>query len=173
MIIESVRAEFLRYKGLAEKAIAQTKDAELSAAGPGDGSSIATICRHIAGNLKSRFTDFLTTDGEKPWRHRDSEFETRSVTRARVLEHWDEGWRVLLDALGALSDAQLNARVTIRQQPLSVHEALHRSVTHVAYHVGQIVYLAKSFRGDDWDSLSIPPGQSERYNQSPDKERAR
>lgn len=170
-IIESIQAEFLRYKELGEKAIAQLDGAAISAAPSGGGNSIATICWHMSGNFRSRFTDFLTTDGEKPWRHRDEEFEPRAVTRDELLEKWEQGWRVLLATLGGLSDADLERTVTIRQQPLSVREALLRSLAHASYHVGQIVYAAKAARGDEWKYLTIPPGQSEQYNRQPTLER--
>jgi hypothetical protein len=161
-IIDSIRAEYLRYKALAESAMAQLDEAELCA--PTGGNSIATICWHIAGNLRSRFTDFLATDGEKPWRQRESEFEPRRVTRAELLATWNEGWDVLLGALDHLRDDHLHETVTIRRHPLTVHEALHRSLAHLSYHVGQIVYAAKAFKGADWRYLSIPPGQSDAYN---------
>jgi uncharacterized damage-inducible protein DinB len=171
-IIESIRDEYLRYKALAEGAIAQLDEAELSREGPNGGNSIAVICWHLSGNLLSRFTDFLTSDGEKPWRQREEEFERRTVTRAELLGKWEEGWSALLSAMSTLTDEQLQSTVTIRRQPLLVHEALHRSLAHLAYHAGQIVYLAKSLRGRDWRYLSIPPGQSDAYNQAPSSERA-
>jgi Protein of unknown function (DUF1572) len=171
-IIESIRDEYLRYKALAEGAIAQLDEAELSREGPNGGNSIAVICWHLSGNLLSRFTDFLTSDGEKPWRKREEEFERRTVTRAELLGKWEEGWSALLSAMSTLTDEQLQSTVTIRRQPLLVHEALHRSLAHLAYHAGQIVYLAKSLRGRDWRYLSIPPGQSDAYNQAPSSERA-
>jgi hypothetical protein len=170
-IVQSVRGEFLRYQQLAEGAIAQLGDEDLCASPPGGGSSIVTICWHVSGNLRSRFTDFLTTDGEKPWRKREEEFDARAVTKADLLEHWEAGWRVLLASLDALADADLQATVTIRQQPLLVHEALHRSLAHTASHVGQIVYAAKAIRGEAWTSLSIPRGASGAYNQAPTRER--
>jgi hypothetical protein len=171
-IVDSIRAEYLRYRALAEGAIRQVPDGDLSAPGPGGGSSIATICWHVSGNLQSRFTDFLTTDGEKPWRRREEEFEPRTVPRQGLLAKWDQGWTVLLHALSGLRDAQLGDVVTIRRQPMAVREALHRSMAHVAYHVGQIVYVAKSIRGQEWQYLSIPPGQSDAYNASATGERA-
>lgn len=171
-IVESVRAEYLRYKALAEKAMAQLSDEELSAEAAGGDNSIPMICWHIAGNLQSRFTDFLTNDGEKPWRHREEEFEPRRVTRAELLAKWNQGWDTLLKALTDLSDNDLERSVTIRRQPHRVSEALHRSLAHLAYHVGQIVYLAKSRRGASWISLSIPRGQSEAYNRAATRERA-
>ena len=170
-VVESIRDEFLRYKALAEAAIAQLGDADLSAAGQNGGNSIAIICWHLSGNLRSRFTDFLTSDGEKPWRKRDEEFEPRAVTREELLAKWQAGWDVLLPALESLTDARLATTVTVRQQPMLVHEALHRSLAHLAYHVGQIVYLAKALRGAEWSYLSIPPGQSDAYNRNPTGER--
>lgn len=172
-IISSVRGEFLRYKDLAEKAMAQLPDPDLSKAGPNGGSSIVTICWHISGNLRSRFTDFLESDGEKPWRAREEEFLPRITTRAELVAKWAEGWDALFEALSALDDGHLGRTVTIRAQPLLVHEALHRALAHTSYHVGQIVYLAKAMRGASWTYLSIPPGGTAAYNQAPDRERPR
>jgi len=162
-LIQSIRSEYERYKALAEGAVRQVGDEELSKPGPNGGSSLAIICWHISGNLRSRFTEFLTSDGEKPWRNRDEEFDDRAVTRDEFLTKWEDGWRALFAALDGLSDDQLRATVTIRGQALKVHEALHRSLAHTAYHVGQMVYLAKAFRGEQWGSLSIPRGQSQSY----------
>jgi hypothetical protein len=170
-LIDSIRAEYLRYKALADAAIEQLGEKELSAPGPRGGNSIAVICWHVSGNLRSRFTDFLTSDGEKPWRQREEEFAARSVTRAELLAKWAEGWDVVLGTLAALTDEQLHVTVTIRGQPLHVHEALHRSLAHVSYHVGQIVYVAKETRGTEWKYLSIPPGKSDAYNLAPKFER--
>jgi uncharacterized damage-inducible protein DinB len=170
-IIESIRGEYLRYKALAEAGIEQLSEDELSTPGPNGGNSIAVICWHISGNLQSRFTEFLTSDGEKPWRARDEEFQARTVTRADLLSKWNQGWNVLLGTLATLTEEQLQLTVTIRGQPLRVHEALHRSLAHLSYHVGQIVYVAKSLRGKDWTFLSIPPGKSDTYNQTPALER--
>ena len=169
-LIDSIRGEYLRYKRLAEGAIAQVRDDELMNAGD-ESNSIAVICQHLSGNLRSRFTDFLTTDGEKPWRDREAEFDRRAISRATLLEEWESGWSALLTSLDSITDADLRRTVTIRQQPLLVHEALHRSLAHTAYHVGQIVYLAKTARGPAWTSLSIPRGQSDTYNKNPTRER--
>jgi hypothetical protein len=171
-IIESIRAEYLRYKALGEAAIEQCSETDLSTAGPGDGNSIAVICWHISGNFQSRFTDFLTSDGEKPWREREEEFRSRTVNRGELLSKWEQGWQALLGALDALNDEHLHRTVTIRGQSLRVHEALHRSLAHLSYHVGQIVYIAKSLRGKEWKFLSIPPGQSDAYNKNPTFEHA-
>jgi hypothetical protein len=170
-IIQSIRGEFVRYKALAEAAIAQVSEPELSSQPGGAGNSIATVCWHVSGNLQSRFTDFLTSDGEKPWRQRDEEFLPRAVTRAELIAKWDAGWTVLLDALSGLTDADLGGTITIRGLPLRVGEALHRSLAHTAYHAGQIVLLAKTFRGDQWRSLSIPPGKSAEANLNPAMQR--
>jgi hypothetical protein len=117
--------------------------------------------------LRSRFTDFLTSDGEKPWRQREEEFQARSVTMAELLEHWESGWNPLFATLATLSDTDLDRVVTIRGQGLRVDEALHRSLGHTCYHVGQIVYAARALRGAAWRFLSIPPGQSDAFNKAP------
>src|SRR4029453_6386461 len=155
-ITASIQGEYLRYKKLAEAAIAQVPDDKLAAMASDQSNSIIVICWHVSGNLKSRFTDFLTDDGEKPWRQRDEEFETRQVGREELLARWEEGWTALFAALTGLSDDGLSREVTIRQQKLSVIEALHRSLAHTSYHVGQIVYLAREAAGSTWTSLSIP-----------------
>src|SRR5712692_10719464 len=161
-VISSIEGEWRRYKTLGEGAMRQLRDDELGKSGPGDGNSVAVIVWHIAGNLKSRFTDFLDSDGEKPWRNRDSEFEDRgNITRAELLDKWNGGWSALFAALEPLSDADLSRSVSIRGVKCQVHEALHRAVAHTSYHVGQIVLLAKTFRGTEWKSLSIPRGKSE------------
>ena len=170
-MIEALSAEFVRYKHLGDKTFTQLGPHELSAPPPGGGNSIATICWHVSGNLRSRFTDFLTTDGEKPWRQRDEEFEVRDVTKDALLEKWGEGWTVLIGALDELADEHLDVTVTIRGVPLTVREALLRSLAHVSYHVGQIVYAGKMIRGASWTCLSIPPGGSAQYNQNPTLER--
>lgn len=166
-LVKSVEAEYRRYKAMAEGAFEQVPDDMLSAPGPGDGNSLAIICWHLSGNLKSRFTDFLESDGEKPWRQRDEEFASRKVSRSDFIEKWNEGWNVLLSTLDSLSDDDLMRSVVIRGQNLQVHEALNRSVTHTSYHVGQIVYIAHAIVGKEWKYLSIPPGQSTAYNANP------
>jgi hypothetical protein len=165
--IKSIEAEYRRYKALADAALEQVADESLSSPGPGGGNSLAIICWHVAGNLQSRFTDFLTSDGEKPWRQREEEFAARSVSREELNEKWNKGWNVLLDTIEQLSDENLEQTVTIRNQGLSVHEALHRSLAHTSYHVGQIVYVAHSISGDKWKYLSIAPGGSAAYNANP------
>lgn len=159
-------SEFKRYRTLGEKALAQMPDEALNRVTADEGNSAAMIVRHIGGNLLSRFTDFLTSDGEKPWRDREREFEERPYSRAEMEEVWQRGWSVLEAQLAALSDADLGRQVSIRGQPMTVHAALCRSTTHVAYHVGQIVLLARGEAQGAWQSLSIPRGKSDEFNRS-------
>jgi uncharacterized damage-inducible protein DinB len=166
-IVGSIEGEYRRYKTLGEGAIEQLTDEQLSQVSASAGNSIATLVWHISGNLASRFTDFLQSDGEKPWRDRDDEFLHRTVLRADLREKWEKGWTVLLRSLADLDDEQLHEPVKIRGVQLSVHEALHRSLAHTSYHVGQIVFLAKAFRGAEWRYLTIPPGGSAAYNENP------
>jgi len=166
-ILHSIAAEFRRYKALGDSALAQLEDGELARPGPNGGNSAAILVWHVAGNLASRFTDFLTSDGEKPWRKRDEEFVQRPVARDELIEKWNGGWNALFSALDGLTDHHLRETVTIRRQSFEVHDALHRALAHVAYHVGQLVYLAKSIRGEAWNCLSIPIGQSDTYNRNP------
>jgi hypothetical protein len=155
--LEDVRAQFLKLKQLAEKALAQVHDDELNVSLDAESNSIAVIMRHIAGNLRSRFTDFLTTDGEKPDRNRDAEFEIPDEPdRSAVMAHWDEGWSILFAALDGLAPSDLLRDVYIRGERHSVVQALNRQMTHHAYHVGQIVLLSKHLRSSEWKTLSIP-----------------
>ena len=169
-LIESITAEYSRYKALGEGAFAQVQDGQLATELGEEANSIAVIAWHLSGNLKSRFTDFRTTDGEKPWRNREEEFAPRAVSRSELLAKWEEGWKALLTALAELTDEDLSATVTIRRQPLTIDQALLRSLAHASYHVGQIVHIAKVFRGGAWKSLSIPRGGSAAYNQNPGNE---
>ena len=169
-LLASIEGEFRRYKKLGEGAIEQVEERDLVR--DTGSNSIAVIVWHISGNLKSRFTDFLTSDGEKPWRDRESEFADRSVSRADLLAKWEDGWSVLLSSLALLNDADLSRDVQIRGVSLKVHEALHRSLAHLSYHVGQIVLLAKGFSGKAWKSLSIPKGGSAAYNTDPTNEKS-
>jgi hypothetical protein len=154
--LEDVRLQFTRLKKLAEDALAQVADEELSVTLDPESNSLAVIVKHMAGNLRSRFTDFLTSDGEKPDRNRDGEFEIDGTpSREAVLADWERGWTVLFEALDVLTEDDLLLEVTIRGEPLTVVQALDRQMTHHAYHVGQIVFLAKHFRSSAWRNLSI------------------
>jgi len=155
---------FNNQKTLADAAFAQVGDEDFFRLIDPDANSIAVIVQHLAGNLRSRFTDFLTSDGEKPTRNRDSEFESPAVARAALLDAWNDAWRVTLDTVRALEPADLERTVYIRSEAFAVLEALNRSATHVAYHVWQIVLLAKHFAGPRWTSLSIPKGKSAEHN---------
>jgi hypothetical protein len=147
---------FRQYKKAGEDAMAQVSDADLTALLDPDANSIALIVKHMAGNMRSRWTDFLTTDGEKPDRNRDTEFVEPPPGRASMMATWDEGWSLVFAALEPLTDADLGRTVTIRQQPHSVMQAINRQLAHYASHVGQIVLLAKHYRGPEWRSLSVP-----------------
>jgi uncharacterized damage-inducible protein DinB len=155
-LIEHFAVEFRRYRDLADKAMAQVPDDALNRVPGPDANSIAMIVRHISGNLRSRFTDFLTTDGEKPWRDRDSEFVERPYTRDELRQMWNASWTIVDAQLGALTDAHLQQTVSIRGVPASVQEALCRATAHIAYHAGQIVLLCRIYGTGDWTSLSIP-----------------
>jgi len=170
-MIEDFLSEYERYRLLAEKALAQMPDDALNRVPSSEGNSAAMIVRHVSGNLVSRFTNFISEDGEKPDRDRDREFDERPYTRAEVDELWARGFAVVQANVGKLTDADLPRTVTIRQVPLTVHAALSRSVSHVAYHVGQIVLLARQFADQSWESLSIPRGQSQQYNAAPTREK--
>jgi hypothetical protein len=170
--LDEVRRQFRGYKRMAEGAIAQVKDDELFVTLDPESNSIALIVKHLAGNMRSRFTDFLTTDGEKPDRHRDHEFEMNSsTTRADVMRWWEEGWPQVFSTIDALKPEDLLRTVTIRGEPHSVMQAVGRQLAHYAYHIGQIVFLAKHFRSQEWKSLSIPRGKSEEYNRKAVAER--
>ena len=170
--IGSIEGEYRRYKTLAEGAMDQLSEEELCSSATGTDNSIVVMVWHVSGNLRSRFSDFLSSDGEKSWRSRDSEFAPRQTTRVELMQKWEDGWQVLFKTLASLNDADMHKTVSIREVPLDVHEALHRSLAHASYHAGQIVYVAKSLRGDSWHYLSLPPGESEAYRLSPDLEKS-
>lgn len=162
--LESVRKQFLYYKTLGEKAIAQLESEQLFARTNEDTNSIAMIVNHLSGNMLSRWTDFLTSDGEKPWRDRDSEFEETLCTKEQVMLAWEKGWACLFEALNALTDDQLSQIIYIRNEGHTVMEAINRQLAHYPYHVGQIVFYAKMLKKSQWDSLSIPKNASKTYN---------
>ena len=155
---------FHYYKKLAERAMAQVPDEHLTTVLDGESNSIAHIVKHLAGNMLSRWTDFLTTDGEKPWRERDGEFVDGTQSREALMELWETGWKACFDALAALGEGDLTGTVTIRGEELTVTRAVLRNLTHAGYHVGQILILARHFAGDDWEVMTIPRGKSEEYN---------
>jgi hypothetical protein len=155
---------FRYYKTLGERAMTQLRDDQLLYTPDEESNSVAIVVKHLAGNMRSRWTDFLTTDGEKPNRNRDSEFEDPPKDRQQLMRLWEEGWACLLGALESLDDSQLGRQVLIRGEPHSVMQAVNRQLGHYAYHVGQIVVLAKQGRKGDWVSLSVPRGKSSDFN---------
>jgi hypothetical protein len=157
---------FRRYKKLAERAMEQCPDQGLFAALDGESNSISIIVKHMVGNMRSRWTNFLTTDGEKPDRNRDTEFEQPPKTRAELLALWEQGWKILFDALEPLNDADLHRTVLIRTEPHSVTQAINRQIAHYSYHVGQITFLAKHFAATNghWTALTIPKKKSAEFN---------
>jgi len=163
--LEEVSRQFRGYKRLAEGAIEQLSDQDLFVILDAESNSIAILMKHIAGNLRSRFTDFLTTDGEKPDRQRDQEFEmTSSTPRAEIVRRWEQSWEILFSTIKSLSPADLERTVTIRAEPHTVLQALNRALAHYASHIGQIIFLAKHLRSAEWKTLSIPRGKSEEVN---------
>ena len=160
-VIEGALHEFLSYRTLAEKAMAQVGDDEFFEQIDAESNSIALIVKHLAGNMRSRWTDFLSTDGEKPNRDRDGEFVTEGAdTRGSLEAKWQEAWAIALAALESLSDKDLQRTVSIRGEPHTVLKAINRNVTHLAYHVGQIAFLAKHLSGERWQTLTVPRNRS-------------
>jgi hypothetical protein len=164
--LEDSLAVFRQYKRLAEAAIAQVADDQLNAALDPEMNSIALIVKHLAGNMRSRWTDFLTSDGEKPDRNRDTEFVEAPATRQEVMNLWEEGWSRVFDALEPLKEPDLNRTITIRGEPHSVMQAINRQIAHYACHCGQIVFLAKHLQHEHWKSLSVPRNRSADFNRS-------
>lgn len=163
-ILDVVTDEFQKIKKLADKAIGQLSDEQLHAKIDDESNSVAILMRHMAGNMRSRWTDLLTSDGEKPDRHRDREFDDVTASRAELLAEWDAGWQCLFDALAPLTDADLQRTVIIRAEPHSVYKAISRQVVHYAGHAYQILFLGKHLKGAAWSTLSVPRGQSEEFN---------
>ncbi len=162
--VEDAKAIFHQYKRLAEGAMAQMADGQLTATLDPEMNCIAQIVKHMSGNMRSRWTDFLTSDGEKPTRNRDSEFERPPATRAELMALWEQGWGCLFSALDGLTDADLGRTITIRGEAHSVMQAINRQVGHYSYHCGQIVFLAKHLHSADWKSLSVPRKMSDDFN---------
>ena len=162
--LSSVLKQFRYYKLLGEKAFAQLDDEQIFHRFDPEANSIAIIVGHLSGNMLSRWTDFLNSDGEKEWRHRDQEFEPIIEAREQLLEHWEEGWACLFEAIDSINDDNFNKPVYIRDQGHSIIEAIDRQLAHYAYHIGQIVLLGRFAKGNGWQSLSIPKGGSSQYN---------
>jgi hypothetical protein len=158
-------AAFRNYKQMAEKSIAQVSDEEFFRALDEEANSIAVIVKHIAGNMRSRWADFLTTDGEKDFRRRDTEFELIDDTRESLMEYWESSWQTLFDAIESLTVEDFGQTITIRGEPHTIVEAVNRQLTHYAYHIGQITFLAKHFRLKEWQTLSVPRNKSAEFNE--------
>jgi len=164
IFLQSAIKRLSYYKELGDKTFAQLTDANFHYQ-PNDASnSIAIIIQHVAGNMLSRWTDFLTSDGEKDWRNRDSEFEEQQMNKQQLLEFWEKGWQCCLGTLNALKEDDLLKTIYIRSEGLSVVDAINRQLAHYPYHVGQIIYLAKIITSSNWTNLSIPKGQSDAFN---------
>ena len=161
--LESVLIEFRSLKKVAEKAVQQISDKDFFSAPDSESNSIAVLMKHLAGNMRSRWTDFLTSDGEKPDRNRDSEFVTEGVNRAEIMQKWEAGWSSLFQALEPLKPEDLDKTVYVRGKAQSAYNAIFRQLTHYAVHVGQILYLAKHYAETNWQTLSVPKGKSEDY----------
>jgi hypothetical protein len=164
LYLDSIQKQFLYYKILGEKAMSQLEPEQLFVSSNQDTNSIATIVKHLSGNMLSRWTDFLTTDGEKDWRNRDGEFENDLQSKEALLVLWNKGWDCLFDAINSLKPEQLATIIYIRNEGHSVIEALNRQLAHYPYHVGQIIFYAKQIKNNDWESLSIPKNKSKSYN---------
>lgn len=164
--LESLDKAAHTYKTMAEKAIAQLTEVQTHIQPDPESLSIVTIMKHISGNLTSRWTDFLNTDGEKPWRNREQEFVDDMPSHEEVLVHWNKGWSCLFEAIDTLRSEPMNQTIFIRTEPHSIIDALHRSLLHTASHVGQIVYISKMICGKEWKSLSIPKGKSDEFNKA-------
>jgi hypothetical protein len=165
LYLASARKRFEEYKGLGEKTMAQLRESEWNWQPEPASNSIAIIVQHLHGNMRSRWTNFLTEDGEKEWRQRDTEFEAAPLSPEEIRARWEEGWSVLFEALDSLKPEDLARNVFVRSQPLSVVDAINRQLAHYSYHVGQIVQIGKWLRGSDWQTLSIAKGQSKQFTQ--------
>lgn len=162
--LSSIRKQFVYYKSVGEKTFEQLADEDLFWQPNETSNSIAIIVNHLWGNMKSRWTDFLTTDGEKEWRNRDMEFETVITSRGELLKKWEDGWNCLFQALGTVTEENIDTVIHIRNKEHSIPEALHRQLAHYAYHIGQIVYIGVMIKGSAWKSLTIAKGKSAAFN---------
>lgn len=164
MFLENTITVFEKHKEWADQAMRQLSERQLREPLDDNSNSVAVIAKHVAGNLLSRWTDVLTSDGEKPWRNRDNEFVDDFQSRQEVMDYWEKGWRCLFESLRSLSPDDLMKTITIRGEPHSVMLAIQRSLAHCSYHVGQILMLARHKSGEDWKTITIPRGQSANYN---------
>ena len=162
--LENIKKQFLYYKTIGEKAIEQLESEQLFAVANENSNSIAVIIKHLSGNMISRWTDFLTTDGEKEWRNRDSEFTETIKTREDLLDIWEKGWNCFFDAINNIKSDQLSVIIYIRNEGQTVVEAINRQLAHYPYHIGQIVFYAKMLKQSEWKSLSVPKNKSTDYN---------
>lgn len=170
--LDEIRRQLRGHKRLVEGALAQLKDEDFFVTLDPESNSIAILIKHVSGNMRSRFTDFLTTDGEKPDRHRDQEFElSDKTTRTDLMNWWESGWNVVFAALDVLTPDDVMRTIYIRQEPHTVVQALNRAMAHYATHLGQMVFLAKHFRSSEWKTLSVPRGKSEEFNRMSLEER--
>ena len=165
LYIDSIKKRFLYYKNLGDKTFEQLTDEQVFWQYNEESNSIATIVKHVSGNMISRWTNFLTEDGEKPWRNRDSEFSNSLKNKTDVIELWENGWRVFLDALSEINEQNLESTIYIRGEAHSVLDAVNRQLAHYPYHIGQMVYIAKMLKNNDWKTLSIARNTSEDFNQ--------
>lgn len=162
--LESIKKQFLYYKTIGEKAIDQLDEEQLFISINENTNSIATIVKHLSGNMLSRWTDFLTSDGEKEWRNRDSEFNETLKSKKEILELWNAGWNCFYNAINVLQDEELDTIIYIRNEGHTIIEAINRQLAHYPYHIGQIVFYAKMLKKNEWNSLSIPKNKSDLYN---------
>jgi hypothetical protein len=165
LFLSSVIKRFKEYKTLGEKTFAQLNDQDMHFSPNPESNSIAIIIQHMHGNMLSRWTNFLTEDGEKEWRNRDEEFHVHQLTKQQLIEKWEQGWKVVLETLESLTGADLSKTITIRSQPLNVVDAINRQMNHYSYHVGQVVYLGKWMKQSQWTSLTVPKDKSAEFNQ--------
>ena len=163
--LKDITKRFQSYKSLGDKTFEQLDDKDFLYQPSAESNSIAVIIQHIYGNLMSRFTNFLTEDGEKPWRKRDEEFEQMNVSKQDLISSWNTGWNSVFSTLNNLQPSDVMKKVSIRNEPMNAYDALLRALAHLSYHVGQIVYLGKEIKDSGWKSLSIPKGQSKQFNE--------
>ncbi|WP_019038361.1 DUF1572 family protein [Psychroflexus tropicus] len=161
---KSIRKQFEYYKSVGEKAFDQLEERDLFWQLNEQSNSIAIIINHLWGNMKSRWTDFLTSDGEKEWRSRDLEFESVIKTKVELIEKWNDGWKCLFEALDSITKDNFDTKVYIRNQEHSIIEAVNRQLAHYSYHIGQLVYIGRMIKGNEWDGLTIPKGNSDEFN---------